>query len=70
MQLDNVECGYYAMRYMRDIIANQECLTSKAYDDLLIFNISIFTLFFNVIDETVILLFNSFIGKNLTTKMS
>ena len=70
MQLDNVECGYYAMRYLGDIIANQECLTSKAYDDLLIFNISIFTLFFNVIDETVILLFNSFIGKNLTTKMS
>ena len=58
------------MRYMRDIIANQESLTSKAYDDLLIFNISFFTLFFNVIDETVILLFYSFIGKNLTTKMS
>ena len=70
MQLDSVECGYYVMKYMRDIIVNQECLTSKAYDDFLIFNISIFTLFFNVIDETVILLFNSFIGKNLTTKMS
>ena len=56
------------MRYMRDIIANQECLTSKAYDDLLIFNISIFTLFFNVIDETVILFFNSFMGKKSYNK--
>ena len=33
------------MRYMRDIIVDQGCLTSKAYDDLLIFNISIFILF-------------------------
>ncbi|RVW69568.1 hypothetical protein CK203_059345 [Vitis vinifera] len=25
----SVECGYYVMRYMRDIIADQGCLTSK-----------------------------------------
>ncbi|KAL6320585.1 hypothetical protein AAG906_008585 [Vitis piasezkii] len=25
----SVECGYYVMKYMRDIIADQGCLTSK-----------------------------------------
>ncbi|RVW63381.1 hypothetical protein CK203_060588 [Vitis vinifera] len=28
-KLGGVECGYYVMRYMRDIIADQGCLTSK-----------------------------------------
>ncbi|KAL6334208.1 hypothetical protein AAG906_006801 [Vitis piasezkii] len=29
IQPGSVECGYYVMRYMRDIIADQGCLTSK-----------------------------------------
>ena len=53
------------MRYMRDIIADQGFLTSKVYDDSFIFNISIFTLFFNVIDENVNLLFNNFMEKKI-----
>ncbi|KAL6350767.1 hypothetical protein AAG906_028239 [Vitis piasezkii] len=28
-RVSSVECGYYVMRSMRDIIANQGCLTSK-----------------------------------------
>ena len=51
------------MRYMRDIIVNQGCLTSKVCVDLLVLNISMFTLFSNVTDETITLLFNSFMGK-------
>ena len=58
------------MRYMRDIILDQGCLTTKVCADLLVLNISIFILFSNVIDETITLLFNSFMGKNHTTKMS
>ena len=58
------------MRYMRDIILDQGCLTTKVCSDLLVLNISIFILFSNVIDETITLLFNSFMGKNHTTKMS
>ena len=58
------------MRYMRDIIFDQGCLTTKVCVDLLVLNISIFILFSNVIDETITLLFNSFMGKNHTTKMS
>ena len=48
------------MKYMRDAIFNQRCLTSKVCVDLLVLNISMFTLFSNVIDETITLLFNSF----------
>ena len=58
------------MRYMKDIILDQGCLTTKVFVDLLILNISMFILFSNVIDETITLLFNSFMGKNHTTKMS
>ena len=58
------------VRYMRDIILNQGCLTTKVCVDLLVLNISMFILFSNVIDETITLLFNSFMGKNHTTKMS
>ena len=58
------------MKYVRDIIADQGCLTSKVYDDFFFFNLSIFTLFFNIIDETVNLHFNSFMEKSLTTNMS
>ena len=58
------------MRYMRDIILDQGCLTTKVCVDLLVLNISMFILFSNVIDETITLLFNSFMGKNHTTKMS
>ena len=38
--------------------------------DLLVLNISMFILFSNVINETITLLFNSFMGKNHTAKMS
>ena len=58
------------MRYMKDIILDQGCLTTKVFVDLLVLNISMFILFSNVIDETITLLFNSFMGKNHTTKMS
>ena len=58
------------MRYMRDIILNQGCLTTKVCVDLLVLNISMFILFSNVIDETISLLFNSFMGKNHTTEIS
>ena len=58
------------MRYMRDIILDQGCLTTKVCVDLFVLNISIFILFSNVIDETITLLFNSFMGKNHTAKMS
>ena len=58
------------MRYMRDIILDQGCLTTKVCVDLLVLNISMFILFSNVIDETINLLFNSFMRKNHTTKMS
>ena len=58
------------MRYMRDIILDQGCLTTKVCVDLLVLNISMFISFSNVIDETITLLFNSFMGKNHTTKMS
>ena len=51
------------MRYMRDIILDQGCLTTKVCVDLLVLNISMFILFSNVIDETITLLFNSFMGK-------
>ena len=37
--------------------------------DLFVLIISMFILFSNVIDETITLLFNSFMGKNHTTKM-
>ncbi|KAL6335915.1 hypothetical protein AAG906_003540 [Vitis piasezkii] len=30
-QLDGVMCGYFVMRYMRDIIANRSLLTSQVY---------------------------------------
>ena len=58
------------MRYMRDIILDQGCLTTKVCVDLFVLNISMFILFSNVIDETITLLFNSFMGKNHTAKMS
>ena len=58
------------MRYMRDIILDQGCLTTKVCVDLLVLNISMFILFSNVIDETITLHYNSFMGKNHTTKMS
>ena len=58
------------MRYMKYIILDQGCLTTKVFVDLLVLNISMFILFSNVIDETITLLFNSFMGKNHTTKMS
>ena len=58
------------MRYMKDIILDQGCLITKVCVDLLVLNISMFILFSNVIDETITLLFNSFMGKNHTTKMS
>ncbi|RVW80694.1 hypothetical protein CK203_053927 [Vitis vinifera] len=34
MQSGSVERGYYVMRYMKDIIANLGCLTSKVYTSL------------------------------------
>ncbi|KAL6327239.1 hypothetical protein AAG906_015589 [Vitis piasezkii] len=34
MQSSSVERGYYVMRYMKDIIANLRCLTSKVYTSL------------------------------------
>ena len=43
---------------------------NKGMFDLLVLNISMFILFSNVIDETITLLFNSFMGKNHTAKMS
>ena len=58
------------MRDMRDIILDQGCLTTKVCVDLLVLNISMFILFSNVIDETITLLFNSFMEKNHTAKMS
>ena len=56
------------VRYMRDIILNQGCLTTKVCVDLLVLNISMFILFSNVIDETITLLFNSFMGKKSYNK--
>ena len=53
MQPDSVECGYNVMKYMRDIIVDQICLTSKVHASLFISIISNFTLFFNVIDQIV-----------------
>ena len=29
MQIGNVECGYYVMRFMKEIIANQSILCAK-----------------------------------------
>ena len=56
------------IRYMRDIILDQGCLTTKVCVDLLVLNISMFILFSNVIDETITLLFNSFMGKKSYNK--